>query len=79
MEHVNRRKFTGKKEGEKEKKVEEIQLADLASPGNFALKNGEGTNIIKLSSQYFSPGHNLSDFHAEEDAAVNKIFPLTWN
>ena len=23
------------------------------------VKNGEGTNIIKLSSQYFSTGHNF--------------------
>ena len=31
MEHVDGRKFMEKKEGEKENKVEEIQLANLAN------------------------------------------------
>ena len=30
---------------------------------NEFIKNGEGTNVIKLSSQYFSTGHNFADFH----------------
>ena len=44
MEHVNGRKFTEKKRRRKRKKVEEIQLANLASPGSLASKNGLKTD-----------------------------------
>ena len=40
---------------------------------NEFVKNGEGTDIIKLSSQYFSIGHTLSDFYSVRE---NKYYVM---
>ena len=34
---------------------------------NEFVENGEGTDIIKLSSQYFSTGHNFVFYSAREN------------
>ena len=39
--------------------VPEDLISNKQKELNEFIKNGEGTDIIKLSSQYFSAGHNL--------------------
>ena len=43
--------------------VAEDLISNKQEKLNEFIKNGEGTDIIKLSSQYFSTGHN-SDFYS---------------
>ena len=44
--------------------VQEDLISNKQKRTNEFIKNGEGTDTIKLSSQYFSTGHNLSDFYS---------------
>ena len=39
--------------------VAEDLISNKQKTNKQFMKNGEGTDIIKLSSQYFSTGHNL--------------------
>ena len=39
--------------------VEEDLISNKQKEPNESIENGEGTDIVKLSSQYFSTGHNF--------------------
>ena len=41
------------------KPVAEDLISNKKKEQNEFIKNGKGTDIIKLSSQYFSTGHNV--------------------
>ena len=51
---------------------------------NEFIKNGEGTDIIKLSSQYFLTGHNfvsflLNIYHVMKTSSVQLKYRITFN